>query len=56
MVDILILAKMMRLVLMFLLLTICQSPPILKNVLSIPEMTTLLVPLSSKVFLIKVQD
>jgi hypothetical protein len=47
---------MMRLILMFLLLTICQSPPIFKNVLSIYEMTILLVPLSSKAFLINIQD
>ncbi len=46
MVDILILAKMMRLVLMLLLLTICQPPPILKNVLRIHEMKILLVLLS----------
>jgi len=56
MVDIMILTKMMRLVLMLLLLTICQSRPILKNVLSIHEMTILLVPLSSKAFLINIQD
>jgi len=56
MADILILAKTMRSILMFLLLTICQSPPIFKNVLSIYEMTILLVPLSSKAFLINIQD
>jgi hypothetical protein len=56
MINILILAKMMRLVLMLLLLTICQSPLILKNVLSIHEMTILLGPLSSKAFLINTQD
>jgi hypothetical protein len=56
MVDILILAKMMKLVLMLLLLTICQSPPIFKNVLNIHEMTIFFVPLSSKAFLINIQD
>jgi hypothetical protein len=56
MVDILVLAKMMRSVLMFLLLTICQPPPILKNVLIIHEMTILFVLLSSKAFLINIQD
>jgi len=56
MVDILVLAQMMRSVLMLLLLTICQPPPILKNVLRIHEMTLLLVPLSSKAFLINIQD
>jgi len=56
MADILILEIMMRSILMFLLLTICQSPPIFKNVLSIYEMTILLVPLSSKAFLINIQD
>jgi hypothetical protein len=52
MVDIIVLAKMMRLVLMLLLLTICQPPPILKNVLRIHELKILLVLLSSKAFLI----
>jgi hypothetical protein len=56
MVDILVLAKMMRSVLMLLLLTICQPPPILKNVLRIHEMTIFFVPLSSKAFLINIQD
>jgi hypothetical protein len=56
MVDILVLAKMMRLVLMLLLLTICQPLPILKNVLGIHEMKILLVLLSSKAFLINIQD
>jgi hypothetical protein len=56
MVDILIFAKMMRLFLMLLLLTICQPPPILKNVPRIHEMTILLVPLSSKAFLVNIQD
>jgi hypothetical protein len=56
MVDILVLAKMMKSVLMLLLLTICQPPPILKNVLRIHEMTILLVSLSSKAFLINIQD
>jgi hypothetical protein len=56
MVDILVLAKMMKSVLMLLLLTICQPPPILKNVLRIHEMTLLLVPLSSKAFLVNIED
>jgi hypothetical protein len=47
---------MMKSVLMLLLLTICQPPPILKNVLRIHEMTILLVSLSSKAFLINIQD
>jgi hypothetical protein len=51
-----IFAKMIRLVLMLLLLTICQSPPILKNALNIHEMKIFLVLLSSKVFLINIQD
>jgi len=47
---------MMRSILMLLLLTICQPPPLLKNVLWIHEMTILLIPLSSKAFLINIQD
>jgi hypothetical protein len=56
MVEIIVLAKMMRLVLMLLLLTICQPPPILKNVLIIHELKILLVLLSSKAFLVNIQD
>jgi hypothetical protein len=56
MVDILVLAKMMRSILMLLLVTIWQPPPILKNVLRIHEMKILLVSLSSKAFLINIQD
>jgi hypothetical protein len=54
MVDIIVLAKNDEIGLMLLLLTICQPPPILKNILRIHEMKILLVLLSSKAFLINI--